>query len=333
MRGEGKLNKKPLISIIVPVYNVEKYLSKCVDALLTQTYDNLEIILVDDGSTDSSGMLCDIYGKENINIYVIHKKNGGLSDARNAALDICKGEYITCVDSDDIVTNDYVETLYQGIEKYNCKISIGEISTFYDEKEWSNVKIDENNTWELLSSGDALKTILVQGKFDVSACSKLYARELFEGIRYPLKKWYEDLGTTYKLIGRTTNIAWCGKVIYGYRRNRVGSITTMKTYNPKVLEIIEMYEGFYRYIQNEYPHLIREANCRYATCAAAVLERLYISKEEKEFKDTVVEMRKLIRSRYKDILRSTLSLRRKMKLFIASLSGCMYRIIYRMYYT
>lgn len=104
---------QPLISVIVPCYNVMEYLPKCVESILSQTYKNLEIILVDDGSTDSSGKICDGYAAKDNRIKVIHKKNGGLSDARNVALDVMKGEYVTFIDSDDYVANDYVEFLYK----------------------------------------------------------------------------------------------------------------------------------------------------------------------------------------------------------------------------
>ena len=108
----------PLISIIVPVYNVELYLSKCVDSILAQTYTNLEIFLVDDGSSDRSGRLCDEYAKQDKRIKVIHKKNEGQSDARNVAINMATGEFISFIDSDDYVTENYIMTLYSLIEKY-----------------------------------------------------------------------------------------------------------------------------------------------------------------------------------------------------------------------
>lgn len=112
-----------LISVIVPVYNVEKYLSKCIDSILAQTYKNLEIILVDDGSPDNCPKICDEYAKKDNRIKVIHKENGGLSAARNVALDIAKGEYIGFVDSDDFIAEDMYEVLYNLAEKYNAEIS------------------------------------------------------------------------------------------------------------------------------------------------------------------------------------------------------------------
>lgn len=116
----------PLISVIVPIYNVEQFLPKCIDSILVQTYKNIEILLVDDGSPDRCGEICDEYAQKDKRIRVIHKPNGGLSDARNAALDLMQGEWVTCVDSDDFITPDYLETLYGLCNKYNCKMSVAD---------------------------------------------------------------------------------------------------------------------------------------------------------------------------------------------------------------
>ena len=116
---------QPLISVIVPCYNVEEYLPKCIESILNQTYRNLEILLVDDGSPDNCGRICDEYAAKDSRIRIIHKKNGGLSDARNAALDVMTGEYVTFIDSDDYVSDDYVEYLYKIIKESGVKI-VGE---------------------------------------------------------------------------------------------------------------------------------------------------------------------------------------------------------------
>lgn len=114
----------PKISVIVPIYNVSEFLDECIISIIEQTYTNLEIILVDDGSTDDCGIKCDQFACSDKRIIVIHKKNGGLSDARNSALDICTGEYLTFIDSDDAVSNDYISTLYSTIKATNTEISV-----------------------------------------------------------------------------------------------------------------------------------------------------------------------------------------------------------------
>ena len=219
---------EPLISVIIPVYNVKTYLLACYTTVKNQTYKNLEIILVDDGSTDSSGKMCDEYALEDERVKVIHKINGGLSDARNAGLDIMTGEYVTCIDSDDIVSPDYISTLYTGAKQFDTDITVGTMRAFYesDYMAWGQL-IGKNDKceWQCLNRKDTLSKILLQAGVDVSACAKLYRSSLFEKIRYPLARLYEDLATTYKLIDCTNKVAITSKPIYGYRRNREGSIT------------------------------------------------------------------------------------------------------------
>lgn len=205
----------PIISLIVPCYNVEQYLPKCIDSILCQTYKNLEIWLVDDGSPDRCGEICDEYAKIDNRIKVIHKKNGGLSDARNVAIDKASGEWITFVDSDDYVTEDYVETLYNLVAQYHCKMSVADWQIF---PLGSNVSIENKKTIEIFfSSKGALEDMFNQRHFDNSACVKLYHRDLFKDIRFPKGMLFEDLLTTFKLMLRCEDgIAYSSKKIYYY---------------------------------------------------------------------------------------------------------------------
>jgi len=214
-------NKQPLISIIVPIYNVEKYLRRCVDSILCQSYHNLEIWLVDDGSPDGCPAICDEYAQKDKRIHVIHKPNGGLSDARNAALDVAKGEYITFIDSDDYVTPDYISTLYSLIERYKAQMSIASWHIFPEGETptMPAVKVKEFK----MDRNTALSNMFYQKGFDVSACVKMYHRSLFEGIRYPKGQLFEDLQTTFKLMLKCEKVAFTSKPIYFYMF-RKGSI-------------------------------------------------------------------------------------------------------------
>lgn len=147
---------QPLISVIVPCYNVEEYLPKCIESILNQTYRNLEILLVDDGSPDNCGRICDEYAAKDSRIRIIHKKNGGLSDARNAALDVMTGEYVTFIDSDDYVSDDYVEYLYKIIKESGVKLSVSSYQTFVDD---SSAEICTNNPLfvKIVHTNDALQ--------------------------------------------------------------------------------------------------------------------------------------------------------------------------------
>ena len=204
----------PLISIIVPIYKVEKYLSKCVESIVHQTYENLEIILVDDGSPDRCGKMCNEYAAKDSRIKVIHKINGGLSDARNVAIDIAKGEYITFVDSDDYVLPDYIESLYVNLKKYDADISVSLLKTV---NEKGVLGTEQKAYYDCaLSVKEAMDAMFYQQMFDTQACCKLYKARLFEHIRYPIGLLFEDLPTTYKLILKSKRIAYTNRQDYMY---------------------------------------------------------------------------------------------------------------------
>lgn len=235
---------KPLISIIVPVYNVEAYLAKCVDSILAQTYTNLEIILVNDGSSDGCGRICDEYAKQDKRIKVIHKKNGGLSDARNVAIDVTTGEFITFIDSDDYVTDDYIMTLYSLIEKYECKVSIALYNTFV---EGSKPKVVNRVYREDCQTNiKAIEEMFYQEKYDTASWAKLYHSSLFAtGIRYPKGIVYEDLATTYLLIFQSDKVAFCNRRIYNYllRRDSIEGSSFSSKKMDSALKVCELMES------------------------------------------------------------------------------------------
>lgn len=207
--------KKPLISVIVPCYNVEPYVSKCIESIINQSYITLEIILVDDGSSDNSGKICDEFAQKDNRITVIHKKNGGLSDARNVGIEIAKGEYFTFIDSDDYITDDYIDSLYELIVTYQAQMSISVFNSFYE----GSVPTKDNRKTSLskvFNSEEALITMFYQKDFDNNACAKLYHRSLFNNIRFPKGKLYEDLATTYLLIQQCKKIAYTNYKNYYY---------------------------------------------------------------------------------------------------------------------
>ena len=314
---------EPLISVIIPVYNVKTYLLACYTTVKNQTYKNLEIILVDDGSTDSSGKMCDEYALEDER------------DARNAGLDIMTGEYVTCIDSDDIVSPDYISTLYTGAKQFDTDITVGTMRAFYESDyiTWGQL-IGKNDKceWQCLNRKDTLSKILLQAGVDVSACAKLYRSSLFEKIRYPLARLYEDLATTYKLIDCTNKVAITSKPIYGYRRNREGSITK-SGFSMKEMELMISYKEFYDFILKNYPELKREANVRYAVSAGIILESLYLADEESNNSEIAKEMKNIISSYKFDLLFSSeVSIRKKVKVFVARHSKKIYLHLYRMYF-
>lgn len=205
-----------LISVLVPVYNVEKYLIECLDSIRNQTYKNLEVLIVDDGSTDSTGRICDEYAEQDDRIRVIHKRNEGQAIARNMLIEEAKGEYFVFVDSDDIVAPVYVENLYRIIKKYQCKISVSVLETF---KDGTHPVVSQNPYEEcLLTPLEAVEWMNYQEKFDTWPVCKLYHRSIFDtGLRYPQGMIFEDLALTYQLLLKSDMVAYCNQIDYYYR--------------------------------------------------------------------------------------------------------------------
>ena len=232
-----------LVSIIVPIYKVEPYLRRCLDSIVNQTYTNLEIILVDDGSPDTCPQICDEYAAKDKRIVVIHKGNGGLSDARNAGLEISKGEYISFVDSDDWVDEKYIEILLNSAIAENTDIAIGEnIQTNGFCNKPKNI-----STIKTYSSKEALYHLFSQNHiaFTIS-CGKLYKKELFSNLHFPIGKYHEDEFTTYILFYRSKKIVYTNCILYYYFRHS-NSITGSR--HP--WDVLEVFEQRYLFFKNK----------------------------------------------------------------------------------
>ena len=246
--------KGKLISVIIPVYNGENWLDRCVDAVINQTYENLEILIIDDGSTDTTPKMCARYAELDKRVRVITRSNGGLSDARNAGIENATGEFITFVDSDDYVTPDYVEYLVNLADRYNCELSICTHTVFcINERQISY----ENDKEAVMSSEEALREILYHGIVDLSVWGKLYKKSLFETIRYPYGKYYEDTGTTYLLIDKAEKIAYGGHSKYQYIL-REDSLTG-EHFTSRKLDLLEMTDRMASFISEKYPSLKKAA--------------------------------------------------------------------------
>ncbi len=206
-----------LISVIVPVYKVEKYLCRCIDSILNQTYKNLEIILVDDGSPDSCGNICDDYALRDSRIKVVHKENGGLSSARNAGIDIAEGEYLSFIDSDDYIAPEFIERLYKLCIDNNADIAqCAFLSTDKDDEKWDNL-----STFTKVFTNEEMLYNLYNQLYvpTVVAVTKLYKKTVFDNVRFPFKKVYEDEATSYKLIYNAKRIVVVDEKLYFYYTN------------------------------------------------------------------------------------------------------------------
>lgn len=220
-----------LISVIVPIYKVEKYLSECVDSILNQTYENFEIILIDDGSPDNSGKICDEYASKDNRIKVIHKENGGLPSARNAGLNVASGEYVAFVDSDDAIENNYLEELYKSIieEKSDvsfCKIAwYNGVDTFDFKEKLPDHSIDVNCKNEEFSAF-AKRFFTQKNNFFGSVCRSLFPKKVYKNVRFDegIKKGAEDLVFTLNSLKYAEKLSFVNKELYKYRVN-LSSVT------------------------------------------------------------------------------------------------------------
>jgi len=243
-------HKNELISVIVPVYNVEQYLEKCVDSIINQTYKNIEIILVDDGSKDNSGKMCDELQQKDDRIKVIHKENGGLSDARNAGLKIANGQYIGFVDSDDYIEPDMFETLYNLNKKYNSDISI---VSFYEIYKGKVIGVRNSKKIEELNKIDAMKELLIDTRIQSYAWNKLFRRELFDGIEFPTNKNFEDIATTLLVFEKANKVVLFEEPKYNYVR-RDDSIVGKKNYKT-YKDYLDVISSKYQYLDGKYEKL------------------------------------------------------------------------------
>ena len=207
---------QPLISVIVPVYNVEKYLNKCVDSIVNQTYTHLEIILVDDGSPDNCPVICDEWAKKDSRIRVIHKENGGLSSARNAGLDIMTGILVGLVDSDDYILPDMYEKLYNAMTENDADMSICSFFTIDVSGNISPYKSAMPKALKLISRDEAFNIYTDALEYDV-AWTKLYKSEIFNEIRFPEGHKHEDTATIHRIIGACNKIILLNESLYVYR--------------------------------------------------------------------------------------------------------------------
>lgn len=278
---------EPLISIVVPVYQVEAYLERCVESLRAQTYTNLEIILVDDGSPDRCPAVCDVYAEKDKRIRVIHQKNAGLSGARNAGIDIARGEYLAFVDSDDYVAPDFIQSLYDVLQETGC--AIGQCRFSYVQGE--PLKSEPGSSFRIYR-GESLMEQLYgpeeEATYFVVAWNKLYRRELFEQIRYPAGRIHEDEATTYRLFHEGKKLAFLDRALYGYYTENAGSITS--GFSRKRLQWLDAHEerivfleehGYEKLLPRAYRKLCDACITFYFRCTDDVKDAPQIRKELK----------------------------------------------------
>ena len=256
----------PLISVIVPIYKVEEYLVKCVNSIINQTYANLEIILVDDGSPDRCGELCDDLCKTDHRIKVIHKKNGGLSSARNAGINIARGEYLGFVDSDDYIEPFMYEKLLYAILNNNCSLSVCSVNYVFEDGRVITKVSNEND--RVFDFYQAILEMNQYRLFDMGAWSKLYAKELFDDLRFPEGKLSEDFYIMYKIFDRAQRISYVAAPCYNYlqRKNSISrNVNINHDFEDAAKEQME-------YLDEKYPEMAVIGHTAHASSALTVYD-------------------------------------------------------------
>lgn len=283
----------PLISVIVPVYKVEPYIHRCVDSILEQTYQNLEIILVDDGSPDNCPAICDEYAAKDKRVKVIHKPNGGLSDARNAGMAVETGEYLMFVDSDDWLEKDAVTLLYELLTTYGAQIAIGGMQQVEDQ---SNriLKSDYNGKKNIV----CMSKIQAMEYFFQNGCAswgRLYCRNVHSGIIFPVDEINEDEAIVLALLDKCKSVVQSNEVIYNYRC-RQDSITTAK-FSEKKMAWYRHCEHNLNWVKIHHPELERYAADR--LCSSVLWSLTEIALAEKYDLEWVMELKGCLTKHYK----------------------------------
>lgn len=264
------------LSIVVPVYNVEKYLRKCIDSILNQTFKDFELILVDDGSLDNSGKICDEYKEKDDRIKVIHKKNGGLSDARNCGIDASKSEFISFIDSDDSIAPEMYEILYHNLMNASADVSTCGYYRCYQDKKVPNFQEQEDDVY-VLTNEEAIKGILEDKRVSVEACCKIYRKSLFDEIRYPIGRLSEDAFTTPTVLSKANKIVGTTKPLLYYLM-REDSITT-SNFKKRDLDVIDAYQLNYELVHKHFPNLEKQGQFRVLWSYTYVLRKMLLSSE------------------------------------------------------
>lgn len=211
-------NNHPLISIIVPVYNVEHYLCECLDSIIAQSFSDWELLLIDDGSSDGSGVICDEYANKDKRIRVFHQGNQGQSVARNLGLDNMSGKYVTMVDSDDVlITNDYLKVMYEALVQNDAEMSLCRLGHFDNGSNPPPVKGDVQSTFVRTGEDYGLWKNIAAGFTPNSAAAKMYLASLFENVRYPEGRIFEDIAIQHMLTFPCKRIVFIEASIYGHR--------------------------------------------------------------------------------------------------------------------
>lgn len=304
-----------LISVIVPVYKVEPYLDRCVQSIVDQTFRNLEIILVDDGSPDNCGAMCDAWAEKDSRIKVIHKENGGLSDARNAGMAVATGQYIAFVDSDDWIAPDYISAMLYAILSHHAQLAACDVLFVEDDASLSP-KITASPSVRICTPEQALENLIHGCGFRAVAWNKLYHRSLLQDVSFPVGRHHEDEFITYKLLARAEKLIYIEAPLYFYLQ-RPGSI--MRTLSIKRLDALDAYLERHELFRQHFPRLYTQDKVSFCiSCAAFYTTALSQQfSDRQQFKEKIIRLRRQISFSFSELL----TLRPKQLVYVLG-TGC-----------
>ena len=311
------------ISVIVPVYNVENYLRECLESLLAQTFTDMEIILVNDGSTDCSCEICDEYSKKYFNVLAVHKESGGAASARNYGITFAKGSYISFVDSDDIVAKDFLESLYNNIIKYNIDIAACGYCHYFNQGIIKEINFQ--GIRKLYLGLEAQKYLNILGYYDVSACNKLFKKDLFSELKFPEGKKSEDWFIMYKLIEKSGGIFYDSDTKYFYRQ-RLGSVTKSSTINFNDIEAAKEICEYYS--KHNYEEVLPYAIQSLVFTYIGVYNTLLCRTNDKLEMDRIYKEVQALKTK---VISDELSNSRKVQLYLFFHSRYLYNILFKIF--
>ena len=276
--------EKELVSVIVPVYNVEKYVERCLQTLIRQTYQNIEIIIVDDGSPDRSGAICDEMAQHDTRIRTIHQANQGLSGARNTGIEAANGEYLVFVDSDDWVSVEMVEVLYDLLQRTDAQIAACGTEICSDSGHMAYYS-DDLEEIRVYTREEAMRELLDDRLIRNVTWNKLYRKELFDVVRFPVGMIFEDIATTYRTLDLTERVAYCGRPLYCYYKSEESIIRS--PFSAKKFDKVTALKMRAEFYKSHYPELAGKASETYVKSALNSLVGSYGQNELNKYRQKV----------------------------------------------
>lgn len=305
-----------LLSVVIPIYKVEQYLTRCVDSVLAQDIGSMELILVDDGSPDGCGAICDRYAEEFPSINVIHKKNGGLSDARNAGIRVARGKYIAFIDSDDYILPGMFSTMCAMMEQYNADISVCGFNDVINDEVYSRREYQNR----VYSSADALCAMLYHKDFWVSAWNKIYRKELFHDLAYPVGRLYEDFFLTPRLMDVSRCVCVSDNVFYQYciRSDSIMGKSAEKISPDLIFNTDDNLKYFSsrknKYLKNQLNQICAGLICHLYESSRQV----FLENEPNKNRDFIIEMKRFVKENIVEIISNPFIAKRVRFVLIAS---------------